>query len=192
MLGQAISLIQQIQQARETVRGYPKLLEDHTGQFNDLLNTLRLIEEEKELQTAGVVEQLVKVLEISQELQGFLEKVATWQTTSATRQYVHAIGSAKRDEKEMVGILDRLDRAKNELGTRILLAQVGLTGTLRDGFAAVLPTIQRTDRNVKWVLGARLSIATQLEGRQSAERGVHKFRHSTKRLTFRQQTGRCH
>ena len=98
------------------MRGYPKLLEDHTGQLNDLLNTLRLIEEEKELQTAGVVEQLAKVLEISQELQGFLGKIATWQTTSATRQYVHAIGSAKPDEKEMVRILDRLNRAKNELG----------------------------------------------------------------------------
>jgi len=174
------------------VRGYPKLLEDHTGQFNDLLNTLRLIEEEKELQTGGVVEQLAKVLEISQELQGFLGKVAIWQTTGATRQHVHAIGSAKRDEKKMVGILDRLDRVKNELGTRILLAQVGLTGTLRDGLTAVLSTIQRTDRNVKRVLDARLTIAAQLEGRQSAERGVHESRHSTKRLTFRQQTGRCH
>jgi hypothetical protein len=91
----------------------------------------------------------------------------------------------------MVGILDRLDRAENELGTRFLLAQVGLTGTLHDGFAAVLPTIQRTDRNVKRVLGARLSIAAQLEGRQSAERGVHKSRLSVKRLIFRQQTGRC-
>jgi hypothetical protein len=166
------------------VRGYPKLLEDHTRQLNDLLSTLRLIEEEKELQTAGVVEQLAKVLEISQELQGFLGKMATWQTTSAARQYVHAIGSAKRDEKEMVGILDRLDRAKNELGTRILLAQVGLTGTIRDGFAAVLPMIQRTDWSVKRVLGARLSIAAQLEGRQSTGRGVHKSRHSTKRLIF--------
>jgi hypothetical protein len=174
------------------VRGYPKLLEDHTGQLNDLLNTLRLIEEEKELQTASVVEQLAKVLEISQELQDFLGKLATWQTTSAARQYVHAIGSAKRDEKEMVGILDRLDRAQNELVTRILLAQVGLTGTLRDGFAAVLPTIQRTDQNVKRVLDARLSIAAQLEGRQSAERGVHISHHSIKRLTFRPQTGRCH
>jgi hypothetical protein len=50
------------------VQGYPKFLEDHTRQLNDLLNALRLIEEEKELQTAGMVEQLAKVLEISQEL----------------------------------------------------------------------------------------------------------------------------
>jgi hypothetical protein len=92
----------------------------------------------------------------------------------------------------MVRILDRLDRAKNELGTRILLAQVGLTGTLRDGLAAVLPTIQRTDQNVKRVLSTKLPIAAQLEGRQSAERGVHKSCHSIKRLTLRQQTGRCH
>jgi hypothetical protein len=45
-------------------------------------------------------------------------------------QYVHAIRPARQDEKEMVRILDRLDRAKNELGTRVLLAQVGLTGII--------------------------------------------------------------
>jgi hypothetical protein len=45
----------------------PEAPQDHSGQLNDLLNTLRLIEEEEELQTASVVEQLTKVLEISQE-----------------------------------------------------------------------------------------------------------------------------
>jgi predicted PurR-regulated permease PerM len=74
---QDVSLIQQIQQAQEAVQGYPKFLEDHTRQLNDLLNALRLIEEEKELQTAGMVEQLAKVLEISEELQGFLGEMAT-------------------------------------------------------------------------------------------------------------------
>jgi predicted PurR-regulated permease PerM len=73
---QDVSLIQQIQQAQEAVQDYPKFLEDHTRQLNDLLNALRLIEEEKELQTAGMIEQLAKVLEISEELQGFLGEMA--------------------------------------------------------------------------------------------------------------------
>ena len=148
------------------------MLEDHGEQLDALFNTLRLIEEDKGLQTARVIEQVAKVHKIAQELEDFLGEMAKRQTKSATRQYIHAMASGKRNENEIVGILDRLDRTKHELGIRIQVAQVGITGTLRDGFVAVLPTIQRTDLNVQRVLGARLSVAARLEERRSSVTGA--------------------
>jgi hypothetical protein len=174
LLGQAITLIQEIQQARETVSGYPKLIHDYSKQLNDLRRTLALVQQEKELQTSGVVEQVATVHSLAQELEAFLEQMTGWRSKNSARQYAHAIFSGKKDEKSLAGVLDRLDRAKNELVARILLAQVGLTGNLHDGFAATLPVVRRIDQNVQSILGSRLLIATQLEDRQDYSDGIYK------------------
>jgi hypothetical protein len=118
------------------------------------------------------MDQVTKVHKVSEELHAFLKELAGWITRSTTRQFIHAMGSGKRDEKELAEILDRFDRAKADLRTRILLVQVGLTGTLNDGFVAALPVIQRIDWNVQRVLGARLSIAACLEGKESSLGGM--------------------
>lgn len=78
LLGQVMSLIQEIQHVRETIHHYPKLFEDQFKQLDDLCHTLELVEQEKELQTASVVDQVTRMREISQELHAFLDEIARW------------------------------------------------------------------------------------------------------------------
>jgi hypothetical protein len=133
---------------------------------------LRLVEMEKELQTANVVDQTERVHSIAHELQSVLEEIGGFMERKRARQYFHAITSGKRDEKSISEILDRLDRAKTELRTRILLVHVGITGTLSAGFQDMLPLIQRVDRNVEGILGARLLVASRLEDRRPPPEGM--------------------
>lgn len=183
LLGQTISLIKEIQQARETVRDYPKIIEDYSKQLDDLHRTLTLVEQEKELRTSSIIEQVATLHSLVQELEVFLGQLKGWRNKTSARQYIHALASGKKDETNLARILDRLDRAKNELVTRILLTQVGLTGTLYDGFTAAWPVIERIDQNVQNVIGSRLLIATQLEGRHESTKGKLSLR-SILMLTF--------
>src|SRR5277367_4721968 len=54
-----------------TVHRYPKLFDDQFKQLDDLCHTLESVEQEKELQTASVVDQVTRMHEISQELHAF-------------------------------------------------------------------------------------------------------------------------
>lgn len=155
------------------MRDGPKLLEDHFKQLKDLMSIVRLVEEEKVLQTAEIGEQLIRVQEIAQELQKYLECMTTLQKKSTVRQYLRNIGTGEQKEKELRGIMDRLAQAKTDLSMRIQLAHVGLSGTLRDGFVTFLPTIQRIDQSVQRVLDSRLAVAAQLEPRLASQRGVY-------------------
>ena len=111
------------------------------------------------------------IVSIAQELKDFVDGLAVWQTKSKSRQYFHALASGERDEKDVDDILDSLDRAKADLNMRITTAHIGLSGTMRNSFAAALAIVQRVDQNVQKVLGERLAVATLLDRRESSVDG---------------------
>lgn len=163
--------MQKIQEARDKVNGASERINGYNEQLHNLLGTLCLVQNETELQTPAIEEQVRVIVGIGQELKDFLDSLAARQAKSKSRQYVHALASEDRDEKTLNNILGRLDRAKADLNMRITTTHVGLSGTMRDGFAAALAIVQRVDQNVQKVLGERLAIATQLDGRQSPVSG---------------------
>jgi hypothetical protein len=171
LLGQAITIFQKIQEARAKVHSAPDRVDRYKDQLDSLLGTLRLVQDERELQTPAVKEQLEVVIETGKELKDTLDDLAAQQAKSKAKQFVHAFASGNTDEKGFDDIWDRLDRAKADLTTRILTVHVGLSGTMRDGFAVAWPVVQRVDRNVQRVLSQRLAIAARLEGRQSDQDG---------------------
>jgi hypothetical protein len=153
------------------VHGASDRVDRYKGQLDNLLVTLRLVQGERELQIPAVEEQIQAVIDVGEELKDNLDVLAARLAKSKTKQYMHALASGERDEKDLGDILARLDGAKADLTTRILTAHVGLSITMRDGFAAALPIVERVDRNVQRVLGERLAIAAQLEARQSDQNG---------------------
>jgi len=163
--------VQKIQDARDKVRGASERIDGYNEQLHNLLGTLRLIQDETQLQTQAIEEQVRVIVSIAQELKDFLDSLAAWQTKSKSRQYMHALASGERDENTVNNILGHLDRAKADLNMRITTAHVGLSGTMRDGFAAALAIVQSVDQNVQKVLGERLAIATQLDERESSVNG---------------------
>ena len=138
-----------------------------------MVNTARLVEAEKELQTAEIGAQLIRVEEISRELHDFLESIVVSQGKSIVKKYLRAVGTGEQNAKEIRGILHRLAEARTDLSIRIQLAHVGLSGSLRDGFVAVVPTIQRIDHSLQKLLNMRLAVAVQLEPMLASQRGVY-------------------
>jgi DNA repair ATPase RecN len=172
LLGQAITIVQKIQDARSKVHGASDHLDGYQGQLDNLLSSLRLVQNEPELQTPSIEKQIQEIINLAKELQRQLDVFAAQLAKSKTKQYTHAFISGDRDERELESALTRLNRAKADLTALIVTTHVGLSGSMRAGFTAALAVVQRVDRNVQKILGERLSIAAQLEGRRLGDGGT--------------------
>ncbi|RYP47144.1 hypothetical protein DL768_006754 [Monosporascus sp. mg162] len=159
LIGTAFSLIQQVRDARSRIKGAPKTLDIVSQQLKTVERSLGLVKEEAGLQTAGVEEQLRAITELSEELRVCLDRLAADQQRKPISQFIHVLSSGDKDDKELQGILDRLDRTRNELTLRISMAQVGLVGNLRDGFRIALSVLMETNKKVNQVLGINLVLA---------------------------------
>lgn len=172
LLGQAITIIQKIQDARAKVHGASDRLDGYQDQLDSLRSTLQLVQGEPELQTRPVGKQVQKIIGLGKELQRHIDAFAAQLTKSKAKQYTHAIFSGDRDERELESAMTKLDRAKADLNALIITTHVGLSGSMRAGFEVALSVVQRVDSNVQRVLGERLCMAAHLEERRIAEEGI--------------------
>ena len=173
MIGQAILLWQQVNQARENVRDAPKLLDEYRKQLTTMMDTARLVETEKDLQTAEIGEQLIRIGAILQELNDFLKSMSSSGEKSKVKRYFRALGNGEANARELRRILDRWADGRQDLALRIQLAQVGLSRSRHNEIVAVVPTIQRVDHNLQELLNMRLTFAVQLEPFLASQRGVY-------------------
>jgi hypothetical protein len=172
LLGQAIAVIQKIQDARAKVHGASDCLNRYQSQLDTLLSTLQLVQNEPELQTPPIEKQVQKIITLGKELQRQLDAFAAHLARRKTKQYTHAFISGDKDERELEKAFIQLDRAKADLNALIVTTHVGLSGSMRDGFTAALAVVQRVDRNVQMVLGERLSMAAYLAERRLDGEGI--------------------
>lgn len=104
------------------VKGTSKTLDDVSKQIDGLERSLGLVKDEEPLQTAGVEQQVRAITEVAQELRSFLERLAAEQQRRVVSQFIHALKSGDKgdkDDRELEGIVGRLERARNELVLRI-------------------------------------------------------------------------
>lgn len=172
LLGQAITIVQKIQDTRAKVHGASDRLSDYQDQLDKLLPTLELVQDEPDLQTPTIGRQIEGVISRGKALQCQLDAFTKRLAKSKAKQYTHALVNGERDERDLESAMTQLDRAKANLMLQILTVNVGLSGSVRTGFTVVLEVVQRVDRNVYKVLGKRLAIAAQLEGRHLDEGGI--------------------
>lgn len=133
--------------------------------------SLRLVREEERLQTARVELQVKVIANVATELRSFLDNLAARQRGKAVSQFFHALKSGDNDDKKLQGILDRLDWARNELGLRISVAQVGLLGNLQDGFRVAFRVLEQTNTKVNEVLGINLALMGIVKNRALQQTG---------------------
>jgi hypothetical protein len=176
LLGQAITIIQKVQDARAKVHGASDRLDRYQSQLDTLLSTLQLVQNEPELQTPQIEKQVQKIITLGKELQRQLDAFAVQLARSKTKQYTHAVISGDKDERNFENAFIQLDRAKADLNALIVTTHVGLSGSMRDGFTAALAVVQRVDSNVQSVLGERLSIAAYLEERRLDREGIMQWK----------------
>jgi ABC-type transporter Mla subunit MlaD len=166
-IGTAFTLIQQVQSAREKVKGASKSLDNVSKQLEGLVGSLNLVKEEERLQTAAVRQQVTAIIGVEEELRSFFDRLAAEQQRKAISQFFHALKSSDKDDKELEGILKRLDRSRDELVLRISVAQVGLVGNLKDGFRVAFDVLMETNKKVNEVLGTNLVLVNRLKDRSS-------------------------
>ena len=126
-----------------------------------------------------IKEQIQVVVSLGRGLQDQLDILAARLAKSKANQYTHALISGGKEEKDLESTMTQLDRAKADLTARIVVAHVGLSGSMRTGFTAAVAIVQRVDQNVQRILGERLSIAAQLEGRSLDESGTVEWYNDT-------------
>ncbi|KAH7061005.1 hypothetical protein BKA63DRAFT_573482 [Paraphoma chrysanthemicola] len=171
LLGQAITIIQKIQDARAKVHGASARIDGYRGQLDNLLSALRLVQDEPDLQTPAIENQIQVVISLGKVLQCQFNAFAVRLAQSKAKQYTHAFVSGDRDERDLENAMTQLDRAKADLTVQIVTAHVGLSGSMRTGFTAALAVVQRVDQNVQRVLDKRLLMAAQLEEHRLDEGG---------------------
>ncbi|KAI1322069.1 hypothetical protein F5Y16DRAFT_404851 [Xylariaceae sp. FL0255] len=93
----------------------------------------------------------------------FFEKLARNQQRSRVAQFARALRIGDKDERDLQGILGRLDRARDLLCVRIQTAQVGLEGNLQDGFRVAFDVLTETNNRVQQVLGINLALMDRLD-----------------------------
>ncbi|KAM5353837.1 hypothetical protein ACJ41O_000487 [Fusarium nematophilum] len=167
----ALSIVKEARNAQYRVRGTPETLDDGSKQLSSLEGSLSLVQSETSLQTGPVEQQIRSISQVSKELKLFYERLAAVQQRSSTSQFFHALGSGDREKEELQGILDRLDRAQNGLGMRILVTHVGLLGSFQDGFRVAYDVLVETNNRVKEVLGANLALMELVRDRPVQQPG---------------------
>ena len=175
LVGTAFTLFQEIRKAREKIRGAPRALHDISEQLESLEKSLGFVRAEEGLQTAGVEQQVRAITKVADELKSSLDRLAAEQQRKAVAQFIHAVKSGDKDDRELQAILGRLDSARDELVLRISVAQVGLMGNLDGGFRVAFNVLTETNRRVNEVLGINLALVDWLKTRSLSPTGIYEF-----------------
>ncbi|PCD20293.1 hypothetical protein AU210_016179 [Fusarium oxysporum f. sp. radicis-cucumerinum] len=165
IIGAAFTVIQEIRNARGRVQGTSETLDSVSKHLDAVDESLSLVREEQGLQTARVELQVKAITDVATELRSFLDNLTARQQEKAISQFFHALKSGDKNDKKLQGILDQLDRARNELGLRISVAQVGLLGNLQDGFRVAFRVLEQTNTRVNKVLGINLALMDIVKNR---------------------------
>ncbi|PCD20348.1 hypothetical protein AU210_016215 [Fusarium oxysporum f. sp. radicis-cucumerinum] len=165
IIGAAFTVIQEIRSARGRVRGTSETLDNVSKHLDVIDESLSLVREVDRLQTARVELQVKAITDVATELRSFLDNLTARQQEKAMSQFFHALKSGDKDDKKLQGILDQLDRARNELRLRISVAQVGLLGNLQDGFRVAFGVLEQTNTRVNKVLGINLALMDIVKNR---------------------------
>jgi len=153
LVAQAIELAQKVHNAYTKVRDAGKKIHGY-GVYLDAVNgTLRLVSEEPELQTDAIADQVRTIVEGLEDAKNNLEARLMRQAKSKGRQFVHALAGGDEDERKLEAIFAQLDRARSELIARILITNVGITGSCRRGYLADWSLIQNVAGNALQTLG---------------------------------------
>ncbi len=174
LIGAAFTLVREIRTAREQVRGVTKTLENTSQQLEILEQSLHLVREEKALQTPDVVRQVGAVARIAEEIKIFFSRLAAEQRRNTMSQFVHALKSGDKKDRELREMLDRLDRARGELVLRISVAQVGLVGSLQDRFCATFDILRDVSDTARLALGANLEFVDRLGNKTLRQTEAHR------------------
>ncbi|CAM1501758.1 Fc.00g037420.m01.CDS01 [Cosmosporella sp. VM-42] len=169
LVSTALAFIQKIRKTRDGMKDGPKTLNELSTQLNDVSDSLRFLKQEPRLQVDIVEKQIILIVQITKEMNVFFEQLEAAQSKAKLRQMTHTILSGDREEKELVGLINRLSNARQSLILRVSVVHVGLTGTADDGFMVARDTVLEVNKKMERVLGTQLLLAKIIQEGHSSE-----------------------
>jgi hypothetical protein len=171
LLEAAIQSVGRVRKAQERQAGLIKVLDSHAQELEHTKTIIRVVRDEKALQTAAVVSELVEVETIASKLVEVLQALEPGDKGSV-RQLAHQVLHGSKYEKTLDNIMVDLTRAKSSLSLLIQVTNVGLTRIAGDKIVANVDVVNRVNCLLELVFGEGrgLKIAKLLENR--SPRGI--------------------
>ncbi|KAI9710700.1 MAG: hypothetical protein M1820_002533 [Bogoriella megaspora] len=172
MLESAISFIKRIRKAHKLSREQKELFMKLEEDASSIREVIKIIKEERELQTNSIRNMLTKLEATESNLIEWLEKTHPGEK-GPIRQIAHQLVYGTKEQKALAGIRNELSCAKTDLCMSLQVAHVGLTRSVGDETLANRRLIRHIDRRLRETIGSGggLKIAQLLKDRPSRDDG---------------------
>lgn len=153
-------------------KDFAAVLSRHETELLSIETILRVIEEETDLQTAGMAAELVRFKAVQTRLDKWLSKMDP-KSRSKVGQITRQVTKGDADEKKLAVIMDDLGHVKTSMLLCIQVANVGVVRNMEKQYFADAKTIARIDSRLKEALEdyEGLRIAQLLKDRRPSNDG---------------------
>ncbi|KAJ9488567.1 hypothetical protein VN97_g4720 [Penicillium thymicola] len=151
----------------------PSLLAQGHADLRGTESVIKVIHNQRCLETAAVTSELVEMKSLSQELLTLLERLNSGKK-STSRQFAYQLISGSKDEGHFDNIVKRMNSAKTNIILHVEVASVGLARDSQSNLVVNAAEIRQLDRTVRELLGdgRGLRIASLLKDRPLHEDGT--------------------
>jgi ATP-dependent Clp protease ATP-binding subunit ClpA len=168
---QAFRIIARLRTAHQRQKALVDVLTRHENELRGVKTLIGILDDEEELHTPSVAEELVHL----QAVQGKLTKMLATldpKQRSKVNQFTRQLVQGSADEKKLATIMDELVHIKATLLLRIQVSSVGVMRNIEQELVANAEVIQRIDQSLREHINdcEGLRIAQLLKGRRPSSK----------------------
>ncbi|KAJ8063731.1 hypothetical protein OCU04_007594 [Sclerotinia nivalis] len=152
LLESAISIIERVNKAYGDVKAFEEVFGARVIEIQGILTIIELVKNESNLRTAAVLSEIENIRKITEKLIEHLELTMPGEKSQA-RRFAHQLAKGSKDQEALVKLMERLDRAKSNLGLSLHVANVGVTRGVGDDLAINTDILNRVDELLRNVFG---------------------------------------
>jgi hypothetical protein len=167
LVEQAFRIIARLRTAHQRQKALVDVLTRHETELRGVKTLIGIIDDEEELHTPSVAEELVHLQAVQGKLAKMLETLDPKQRSKAN-QFARQLVQGSADEKKLATIMDELVHIKATLLLRIQVSSVGVMRNIEQELVANAEVIQRIDQSLREHISdcEGLRIARLLKGRR--------------------------
>ena len=167
LLEQAFRILGRLRKAHQRQKQLAEVLNQHDCELSSVKTIIGIIDDEKEVQTANVASELLRLKKVQSKLVSVLNDLDP-RPKGAVKQYTHQLLHGSADEEKLRKTMDELCRVKTSLLLHIQVANVGVMRNMEKQLVANTEVIQQIDEFLTEQLGEGkgLKIARVLQGRR--------------------------
>lgn len=173
LVEQAFRILERLRKAHKRQKALVDVLERHESELKSVKAIIGILDDEKELQTASVASELVRLKDVQWKLFELLDGLDP-KDRGKVNQFAHQLTHGSSDEKKLGVVMNELSQVKTALLVRIQISNVGIFKTMEKQLVANAEVIERIDLFLREEIGncEGLRIAKLLQGRLPSNDGT--------------------